>query len=291
MLDLLIGRLEGLGLLHPGDTVHCNVNVRLDNALVDVYDDRGRYYHLRMTEAYDLDREHRIALAVSQAFGLFVPQPVAFIREGRLSCIVFEGVDFKVVSGPQLCGARPDDRLASDLVAFFERASSVAVADDGDPTVAQLVDALRTRYRGTDHEALVQRVLSVTDVGKLGQLKQLRQHGDFVLNNLGMRPAGLFIFDWEDYGRVCVPGFDLAVLLGSAVDFNPARVRALRKATLKPSDARQIAWFGDACRAIGTDAQSFWGAAPFYLLLFLWLKDRYSEAIRLKVARAIQGLL
>jgi thiamine kinase-like enzyme len=47
---------------------------------------------------------------------------------------------------------------------------------------------------------------------ELRELPEVPQHGDFVHNNLGRARDTLYVFDWEDYGKVCLPGFDLAML-------------------------------------------------------------------------------
>jgi hypothetical protein len=99
--------MVALDLLPPHGQVHCNVFVKLDNILVDMFDDSGRYYYVRLAEVYDLEVEHRIARDVAGHLGEFVPRPLAFFREQGLSCIVFEGVDFDVVSGKDLLAASP----------------------------------------------------------------------------------------------------------------------------------------------------------------------------------------
>ena len=50
----------------------------------------------------------------------------------------------------------------------------------------------------------------------LQTLPPLPQHGDLVLNNLGLRPdRGLVVFDWEDYAATSLPGLDLFTLENS----------------------------------------------------------------------------
>lgn len=46
------------------------------------------------------------------------------------------------------------------------------------------------------------------------------QHGDLAINNMAKACTGLILFDWEDYGFVTVPGFDLCVLLVSGCNFD-----------------------------------------------------------------------
>jgi len=88
-----------------------------------------------------------------------------------------------------------------------------------------------------------------------------------------------------------VPGFDLAVLFGALVDFNPRKLRGMRDAALAGRPATAVPWMEGACRVNNLDIRLFMQSLPFYLSLFMWLKDRYSPAIRLKVNRAIVALL
>jgi len=278
MLDIVLGKLRDLGLLPVDGRAHCNVFVRLDNVLVDVFDEYERHYYLRMADAYDLEQEYRIAMAVGQSVGRFVPQVLAFIREGSLSCIVLEGVEFSVLSGTAVRSTRPSDPLGRELLAYFGHATRSMTIGNRPAALDNLIESVENRYRGTDQEALWRRVLSTTDLQQLASLPSQRQHGDFVPNNFGMRPQGLVIFD-------------LAVLLGSLVDFDPENLRALRNAALTGYGKFQVPWLREACRIAGIEQRALLRALPFHLFMFMRLKDRYSQSIRERVSRAVESLL
>jgi aminoglycoside phosphotransferase (APT) family kinase protein len=290
MLDAVLEAMHRQGLLSDPTRARCNVFVRLDNVLANVFDPDGRHYYLRMAEAYDLEPEYQIAQSVASSAGRFVPQPIAFLRTGKVSCIVVEGIKFSVVRGDQLLRAPPRGKLARELIAYLSHAASNQTSKDRPASIARLVDAISERYDGTEQEGLLRKVLAHSDLDALSRLPSQRQHGDFVPNNFGMRPEGLVVFDWEDFGRIDLPGFDLAVLVGSLVDFEPKRLQDVRDASLR---ARKplVRWLDEACRAAGLSPADLMRALPLHLALFMWLKDRYSPAIRLKVNRAIVGLL
>ncbi len=50
------------------------------------------------------------------------------------------------------------------------------------------------------------------------------QHGDLAINNMAKACTGLILFDWEDYGFVTIPGFDLCILLVSGCDFDLSKL-------------------------------------------------------------------
>lgn len=54
----------------------------------------------------------------------------------------------------------------------------------------------------------------------IGPMPTIPQHGDLAINNIGKSRQGIIVFDWEDYGHITVPGFDLCVLLFSGTRFD-----------------------------------------------------------------------
>ncbi|MEP6997501.1 MAG: phosphotransferase, partial [Betaproteobacteria bacterium] len=120
-----------------------------------------------------------------------------------------------------------------------------------------------------------------TDVDRL---PAVRQHGDFSVTNLGMHGDALVILDWEDYGRECVPGYDLALLLLALNDFSAARVR---ENTL---EGAMHAWILHAgSEGTGIPTALFLRLLPAYLALTIRMKDEamYGNALR---SRAINAL-
>jgi aminoglycoside phosphotransferase (APT) family kinase protein len=63
------------------------------------------------------------------------------------------------------------------------------------------------------------------------ELPRVVQHGDFSLGNLLAGPRGtVVVLDWEEFGRVRMPGYDLAVLFSNLPRRNPFADRRLGKA-------------------------------------------------------------
>ncbi len=42
---------------------------------------------------------------------------------------------------------------------------------------------------------------------------KIPQHGDFFISNILFNSNGIYILDWEDFGQICIPGYDLYFLL------------------------------------------------------------------------------
>lgn len=103
-------------------------------------------------------------------------------------------------------------------------------------------------------------------------MPQVRQHGDFLLSNLGVTPTGYVVaFDWEDYGRIRWPGFDGATfLLSLSHHLGEDRL-------LSTSPDSFLAWIDSRCgfelpRACGLDAHDFARMFVWNLAAFVHLK-------------------
>lgn len=61
----------------------------------------------------------------------------------------------------------------------------------------------------------------------LQTLESTNQHGDLVTNNIGYKRDRPIVYDWEDYGKVTVVGFDLAIFVGSLLNYQTDRILAM----------------------------------------------------------------
>jgi hypothetical protein len=102
----------------------------------------------------------------------------------------------------------------------------------------------------------------------IAALPSVPQHCDLVTNNIGEIGGRPVIYDWEDFGRVDLPGFDLALFLGTLLELDPARIAALLQAPrrLDPGLASLI-------EATGLAGEEFCRLMPVYYGAFLWLKE------------------
>jgi thiamine kinase-like enzyme len=110
--------------------------------------------------------------------------------------------------------------------------------------------------------------------------QRVAQHGDFTINNLGhLQDTQPFILDWEDYGLVDLPGFDMATLLASMANFDRP---TLTKDYLSETGQHHLAT-KKLVAAAGVNWSEFTDALPLYLAAFHWLKRKgqYSASIDL----------
>jgi hypothetical protein len=121
-----------------------------------------------------------------------------------------------------------------------------------------------------------------------GALGVTRQHCDFVANNLGVAGSRLVVFDWEDFGRISLPGLDLCTLVVSCVNGDTDIVLANGGSALAN---RCSIFVNPACAALDMDVSLFWRLVPLYLLTFLYLKNTYGRDIRIRISALLSKLL
>jgi aminoglycoside phosphotransferase (APT) family kinase protein len=102
---------------------------------------------------------------------------------------------------------------------------------------------------------------------EIAALPRVYQHGDLSLNNIGVARGELIFFDWEDFGLVDVPGFDLAIVLLSLHGFDAV---ALIRQLSTPSLEQRLMQSGSG--RLGMDVQTFLMLLPAYLSLFASMK-------------------
>jgi hypothetical protein len=151
-------------------------------------------------------------------------------------------------------------------------------------TARKLVDG----YAGAPFHAVLDEWLDGPAGAWLDALPQVRQHGDFCLNNIGVDGRQLVVFDWEDFGRVTLPGFDVVVLAASSLGLDHARLDALL-ATDKPRPLGILVH--ELRRRLGVDRKAFRRYALLCLVTFLNLKERfYGPGIVAQVRSLADGL-
>ncbi|MBN9460776.1 MAG: hypothetical protein J0H00_06055 [Burkholderiales bacterium] len=291
MLDIVFESLKSSGLIRADARFRYNVGLTLGDVLhLAVRCEDDRYYHIRLSEQFDLAQEYASSLRAYERFPEFVPQPLAYLHHRNMQWIVTTGVRAKPVIEEDLLRLRRNSSLHRGLIGFFLRAREQAGEPYSKDDAFGLIEGIDSRFSETELSNTCSRVTGSIDIDSLTTLSHAPQHGDFSVNNLALGKLGLTVFDWEDFGRVTLQGFDLAILVSSMMRFEPMRLEELRATDgLKPND--DLGWIGDACIALGIDFGRFRKMLPLYLLQFLMLKDLYSRPIRRRVEKAILALV
>lgn len=290
MIPGLIAKATEVALLPPAANWHFNAHIRWNRVLVDLFGPDHERFHLRVAETYSLDEEFETVRYASAALGRSVPEPLGMIKVGAVDAIVFESVQGRFIPAAQLLRAGRSSSEVSSLLSLFESMARKFATDVAPEEPDRWVTAIESRFDGTDEAELVRAVLR--RLGRDGRSSRPTywQHGDLVVDNLVFRMDGAVLFDWEDFRKVSLAGFDLTTLLASVAGFDATCLQAIRSANGSSRSGNPASWLPDACRVVGLEPEEFWALAPFHLLVFLALKDRYSPSIRRRVLAAVQGL-
>jgi hypothetical protein len=248
-----------------------------------VYPPGSAFYLVKVGLQNDLRREFDGFSAGHAAFPHGVPRPLKLSRHRSFPTLVTTGIQLAPLGA--LSMRAPQRALRQSLAVFFATANlafRVNVTVSHSQRIREALEDLPVIPR-TSWERYFNSI--ATDVD---HLPAVRQHGDFSVNNLGMHGDDLVVIDWEDYGRECLPGYDLALLLLALNEFSVARVR---ENTL---DGAVHAWILKAgSEGTGIPPAMFIRLLPAYLALTLRMKTEmaYGHGLRSLVINALADSL
>lgn len=160
-----------------------------------------------------------------------VPRPYLGGELRGVAFLAMEGLDAEAISA-----SRFEDRFPDVLAALLEIHGAVLEApgdvEDLEREVLETLEQLESRSAASELglSALCSRMREqVHGLAHLG-LPRVPQHGDFSLGNvLVRRGGGVVVVDWEDYGTVRLPGYDLVALFATLPGGDVLRRRRLRR--------------------------------------------------------------
>lgn len=274
--------LAAQGLLGPAGILRTDFWIKTgDYVLLKVYTSRREFLFVKISELEDLAAEHRAHELAQATIGQFMPRVHGHFRHEGCNLIVSEGLDHRRATREEILDAGSE--VSHHLVRFFKVAAERGRLADPVARMHHELHLLRDHFAGTRHAGALR-----IDERTVAALPAARQHCDFVLTNLGVHAGELLVFDWEDYGKLNLPGFDLCVLLLSAVAFDPQR--ALELLPRPGVGAGRHPFVAACCSAIGIDLATFSAMLPLYLAAFLYLKQDYSVEIQDKTAAVLREL-
>lgn len=166
---------------------------------------------VKFSDLVDLEQESTRCAEAAHCFPDQAPHFLGFARQGALNVLATRALDFEAVTVDNLGESAVVNAVSTGLVQFFRQSRSLSV-EPGSPLHRPWLEALNAYYANHSLSNLAQPALA-----RLGQmmagLRGTPQHGDLVMNNLGVKKnGGLAIFDWEDFGSIWLPGLDLFTL-------------------------------------------------------------------------------
>ena len=215
----------------------------------------------------------RCALA-SATYPAHAPRFIGYRRQENLHVLASQAEQFRAVTATMTESRGVARAVRSGLIAYFERQAQLATAPVPERSTEWL-DQVEAYYAAHELAPVARRTLKEVRT-RLGEWRATCQHGDLVMNNLGLRPAGnLIIFDWEDFGAVALPGLDLFTLEFSLE--HDAKLARARGQVLHPEKILDIA---SCCAAQNLSVGDYKGLRLAHALAFLFIKRKYGPEIQ-----------
>lgn len=197
------------------------------------------------------------------------PDFVGHVGDGPLEVLATRAERFRPLTGDMVRSGRDRAAVLAGLERFFTAMRATATAAPADhawyPGMRHYFEA-----QGLGGEAA--RTLRELEP-LLPTLPAMPQHGDFVINNLGLRPdRSLVVFDWEDHAAIALPGLDLFTLQTSLA--RALAEQGLDHPGLAAADRALL------CRAMGIAPELYDRLRPACALAFRYLKRNYAPGIR-----------
>ena len=289
MLKAVADVLLELGLRQPQSHLAYHINITSGESLaVSVFASKQQFFQVKASEFSDLRGQYERYCRASHDFASFVPRPLGYRARDGWSIMVSEGVQHTPVHAG---GSRPGRKIESTLfdpaLNFFKVGAQHA-APNASGSHGELFRELARHFDATPFAAIAVRAIQSARSLGADSWGRLPQHGDFVINNLGHSSRGLVVFDWEDYGQIELPGFDIFTLVLSLL---PESVDGLRSVMGSSVPDRHLDVFIDrACGLQGIDRSVFGRLIPLYLIVFLYLKRNYGVAIRERIGDLLRQI-
>ncbi|MBY0469129.1 MAG: hypothetical protein K2Q07_09155 [Burkholderiaceae bacterium] len=220
----------------------------------------------------------------SQSFPDHAPQFIGHHQDDELHVLASRAEQFRTVTATMTESANDAQAVRRGLVGYFKQ-QSLQIQAAHAPAATEWLQRLEAYYADHDLARIARQSLGEVRA-QLSNLPVARQHGDLVMNNLGLRPSGgLIVFDWEDFGEIGLPGLDLFTLEFS-FEHESSRARAQGQRS-HPDKYLDLA---ACCEAQRLSVAGYHALRVAHALAFLYLKRNYGPEIQGRLREHILSL-
>ena len=240
---------------------------------------------VKFTDLINLASEATRCRQSHERFPRHTARFLGYAKRHSLEVLATRAVSFLPVSGSMMLATKLGGAAQVGLEGFFRRMSECGAETNACRQGHEWFEDLRAYFDG--HALQPAAAMGLPRLSQaLQSLPPLPQHGDLVLNNLGLRPdRGLVVFDWEDYGAVNLPGLDLFTLENSIrQDVDPRLVSGPSPVSKHGLDVGKLA------AALGLSQQMYEELKLSYALVFRYLKRNYNAEVRARLDELIHGM-
>jgi hypothetical protein len=225
MIEIIEKILVAEGLLFDKSSVEYNFEDQV-SLIYHMRLKKGKLVTAKVVQNGLGEMEFRSQKAAFEAFPRFVPQPLFYRKIDKRELLFFECVPHKNLNTKYMFSQR--NAWQRDLPLYFQDDGTVFF-DEKKPIDNDYLHLLAT-FEGKISAHLLssaRRILDKVDLEKYANTRPRIQHGDFSVNNMGVREGRLVIFDWENHGISNTNGLDFTVLVASALRHSSREIAAL----------------------------------------------------------------
>jgi hypothetical protein len=234
--------------------------------------ENGNQFVVKVSKYKSLEKEYQ---ATKEAFCILknhisVPEPLCHSDEFGISIMVSRGIQFVPLTNV-LVNKYPEI-FKSGIYEYIDRSKEHFKVNRLKNTHIDMVYKMAAYFTGTAISPLLLEWFALTGNQNLDSIGHVRQHGDFAVTNIGISPSHLSVIDWEDYGRLTLPGIDVLIVCASYLDMEEIKIERLIYQKEPYNLSEIINYF---CNAYEMKYESFMELIPFYFTNFLYLKRKY----------------
>lgn len=255
--------LEASGITVP-DKHDIDLNIRMSHHLsvyVSVSGSSTCFIKIVHESNKDVLQNEYMALSTfSDQRDIVIPRPIALQYHSEHAFLLLSTINCKPITRLQEIAGSP---LACDKwLSAIRTLGSHGSAKEKSASIEKLYSEfpkLVREYIGKKHVSRI-----------VGDLPRMDQHGDLSRKNIGHQGGVPTIYDWEDFGHVDVPGYDVAILIGSYSDHTPTRILQCIN-----SDEEEGVFCRNLIYEIGLEVYEFVLLMPIYYAIFWRIKEKY----------------
>ncbi len=268
MIDQVKAFISAEGLVRKDRIRACNIEIGR-SFIFHVFDDVGGFVTVKASSTGRIKPEY---MALRQAYAVLsdiVPQPLAFGKAEGFEMLACRGVRHRILIRRRL--PTSNTVLVRGICGYLERSAQHFRLEGRVPHSTEL-ERVVSALGDEEVQTVLNRYVDTIDISAMDHLPHVQQHGDFSFNNIGLQRNGIIVFDWEDFGRVLLPGFDISTLITSWLDHDLSRIQFL----LRQGEPRFLDnLIGEFCRCHSIERHLFGALLPIYYTIFLRIKKFY----------------
>ncbi|MEE9355077.1 MAG: hypothetical protein V3U75_05750 [Methylococcaceae bacterium] len=234
--------------------------------------ENGDRFAIKVSKYKSLKTEYESAKEAFRVLNKYisVPEPLYYSDELGISLMISRGIRFVPLT--KALATKYPNVFRSGLFEYIDTSKEHFVVNHPTNSHSDIVDKMAIYFRGTAISSLLLEWLGLIGNRKLNSISHVKQHGDFGAANVGISSNQISVIDWEDHGKLTLPGIDVLTVCVSYLKVDEKKIERLIYQKEPDNLSEVIHYF---CTVYGMRYELFTELVPLYLVNFLYLKRKY----------------